>query len=152
MLYIDIDGCFADFNKACIQHTGSPYRKDCWSTLDRVPNLFSTLEVIPYSWMIISFLEARNIKYELLGALPLLTEKLVTAQRDKVQWVRDRLDIDVQVNLVASRHYKKYFCKNEDILIDDLPDNIKQWEEVGGIGILHTNWDDTIERLKEIYK
>lgn len=69
-----------------------------------------------------------------------------------VQGVRDKLDIDVQVNLVASRHYKKYFCKNEDILIDDLPDNIKQWKEVGGIGILHTNWDDTIERLKEIYK
>lgn len=150
MLYIDVDGVLADFNKACIQHTGKPYHKECWSILERVPNLFSTLEVMPYSWMVLSFLEQRNIQYELLGALPLLTEKLVTAQRDKVQWVRDKLQIDVQVNLVASRHYKKYFCKCGDILIDDMPDNIKQWEEVGGIGIFHTDWENTIKRLDSI--
>lgn len=154
MLYLDIDGVLADFNKACIEYTGKSYHKDCWSTLEKIPNLFYNLDLIEGAQEGMDYIEnILGVPCSFLGALPLPTDKLITAQYDKVQWIRDKLESTAQVNLVASRHYKKYFCKGEkDILIDDMLDNIQQWGYAGGTGILFVSWEDTINKLKEIYK
>jgi hypothetical protein len=37
-------------------------------------------------------------------------------------------------------------------LIDDTPDVIEDFNRAGGIGILHENAADTIERLKSIFQ
>ena len=43
------------------------------------------------------------------------------------------------------------YIQSNDILVDDQERNIKDWESQGGIGILHTDFDSTISKLKEIY-
>lgn len=45
---------------------------------------------------------------------------------------------------------KQNFGKPKDILIDDREPNIQRWEEMGGIGILHTSAEETIRKLKEL--
>ncbi len=56
------------------------------------------------------------------------------------------------------RESKRYFAKDHDgshfgrpnVLIDDYPENIREWEASGGIGILHTSAATTINRLKQL--
>jgi len=52
--------------------------------------------------------------------------------------------------ILTSASTKKNYAKGNRILIDDRPDNIYQWREAGGIGILHVNTEDTIKQLKNI--
>jgi hypothetical protein len=44
---------------------------------------------------------------------------------------------------------KQNYIKDKDILIDDCEQNIQRWEAEGGIGILHTSAEDTIQQLKK---
>ena len=43
-----------------------------------------------------------------------------------------------------------YPFQEGDILIDDYPSNIRAWEKAGGIGILHTDAQSTIQQLQTI--
>ena len=44
---------------------------------------------------------------------------------------------------------KQEFAKSNAILIDDKESNIEQWNNRGGIGILHTSTNDTLKQLKK---
>lgn len=80
----------------------------------------------------------------------------------KMEWLKNNLHIKQDFYTVNPKkwkpHYKivfnskKYlFVRNEyDILIDDTPGKIEAWVKAGGIGILHTNVNDTITKLKSI--
>lgn len=155
MIYIDLDGVCADFNKRCIELTGKPYQgKETWKVLQKVPNFFLTLDVLEGTedsllWIKDYFCQSNA---EFLTALPLPTDKLYSAQRDKVEWCKNlHHDLNtLQVNCVQNWSFKKYFAKDSsDILIDDSERNCKDWELAGGIAILHKNWNSTIDKLKE---
>ena len=45
---------------------------------------------------------------------------------------------------------KQEYASPTSILIDDREKNIQQWEDAGGIGILHTSAANTIEQLKKL--
>ena len=53
------------------------------------------------------------------------------------------------------RQDKKRFAKDgrtkrPNVLVDDHPKNIKEWEDQGGIGIHHTSVNKTIAQLKKL--
>jgi hypothetical protein len=50
--------------------------------------------------------------------------------------------------VLASRANKQDYAKPNAILIDDRPDTIIEWENKGGIGILHKSAEETIQKLK----
>jgi hypothetical protein len=52
--------------------------------------------------------------------------------------------------ILASAEKKQNYSKPNKILIDDRPDNVSQWKSKGGIGILHTNSQDTIKQLQNL--
>jgi hypothetical protein len=52
--------------------------------------------------------------------------------------------------ILAYAKDKKNYANSTSILIDDREDNIKQWQEAGGIGILHTSAANTIAQLKKL--
>ena len=52
--------------------------------------------------------------------------------------------------ILAKRENKQNYVDKSNILIDDRPDNIAEWESNGGIGILHTSAASTIKKLKEL--
>ena len=45
---------------------------------------------------------------------------------------------------------KQLYSQPDRILIDDHEDNIREWREKGGIGILHTSAQDTIKQLQNL--
>ena len=63
-------------------------------------------------------------------------------------WVKNNLP-GIPLILASAKKKQNYSGRNK-ILIDDRPDNIEQWRSQGGIGILHTNTQDTIKQLKNI--
>lgn len=52
--------------------------------------------------------------------------------------------------ILASRDKKRLYSGKNKILIDDRSDNINEWIENGGIGILHKNSSQTIKDLKKL--
>jgi hypothetical protein len=52
--------------------------------------------------------------------------------------------------ILASAEKKQNYSGKDKILIDDRPDNINQWREKGGFGILHISAADTIKQLQNI--
>ena len=56
----------------------------------------------------------------------------------------------VVVNTVM-REDKPKFCTGKGcVLIDDVERNIRDWNAMGGTGILHVDPKDTLQKLKEI--
>ena len=60
-------------------------------------------------------------------------------------WVKNNIPGTKLILSAADK--KQNYSKPDTILIDDRPDNIHQWRLRGGIGILHTNTQDTIKQL-----
>jgi len=63
-------------------------------------------------------------------------------------WVRNNMP-GVKLTLAQARNKQNYAAPNH-ILIDDRKSNIDQWRAQGGIGILHTSAEDTIQQLKKL--
>ena len=86
---------------------------------------------------------------EILTGIPKPRRGILTAGEDKINWVRRVLSENVTVNIVY-REEKPQYCKGRmDILIDDAAENIRQWEEIGGTGILHISAEGTAKILRE---
>jgi hypothetical protein len=63
-------------------------------------------------------------------------------------WVKNNL-AGTKLILSSASTKKQYSGKNH-ILIDDRADNIQGWISEGGIGILHTSTENTIQQLKKL--
>lgn len=154
-LYLDLDGVFADFNGRCnsmgISYAVAPSK--AWEKLDKVPNLFANLDPVPGSISFYNNIIELGIEPTILTALPsMLTNELVTASKDKREWVAKHLDPKLQVIAVDSWKDKKIFAAS-NVLVDDARRNILDWDYHGGIGI----WHDTgyhypsLRMIKEVY-
>lgn len=153
-LYLDLDGVFADLNGFCnsmgISYAVAP--AEAWKKLDKVPNLFSKLDPVPGAIQFYKDIRELGLEPIILTALPMLTNELVTAPKDKREWVHKYLDPKLQVITVDSWADKKTFAK-ASVLVDDSRRNILDWDYHGGIGI----WHDTgyhypsLRMLKEVY-
>ena len=76
-----------------------------------------------------------------------------TSKEDKMTWIKTNMSpVPHNIHLVLRKDKQKYAKYNgiPNILIDDYAPNIKEWNAAGGIGILHTSTEDTIQRLKKL--
>jgi len=155
-IYVDLDGVMANFEKGIVDLTGIHYwdrlSDRFWDRIGEEPNFFYNLDLLPGSFLM---LEALLIKHgtdivEILTATPRPTNLLATADEDKRRWVRDLAGDEIVVNTVVGGKNKYKFLEENPraVLIDDYERNIKLWVEHGGCGILHTDPDSTITKLK----
>lgn len=151
-LFIDLDGCAADFYSFVTDNLGinfSNNHKEAWKRIEQVPNFFYHLPKIE------GFQEVFDFAYEhfdcsILTALPLLTVKLTTAAKDKTRWVHEHLHPDVEVICTQGWRGKRTYAGEGIILLDDMRRNIEDWEDAGGIGLHHTSNARSLEILQRI--
>jgi hypothetical protein len=75
---------------------------------------------------------------------------------DKLEWVSQHITPaigrDLKVNFGPYSRDKRNWARRRlitppDILVDDRHLNIEQWNEAGGLGILHRSFDTTLQQL-----
>lgn len=66
----------------------------------------------------------------------------------KNAWVQKNLNIPI--TKVIHESNKSKYAGSDKILIDDYDKNIREFQNAGGIGILHTNTNNTISQLQSI--
>jgi hypothetical protein len=95
---------------------------------------------------LINYLRSLHIPTEILSSTS--SEKRDAEIREqKIEWLKNH-NIEFPVNLVPGKRLKRNFSNQNSLLIDDTAQNIDQWREEGGIGILHTDALTTIGILK----
>lgn len=159
-IYVDLDGVIADFNKSAsniigrkINRNEHPITSDEWQKLVNTKNFYYNLgktrdadELIHYLKNLIldeDFFE--NYKIEFLSTAP---ESIPKSKIDKIFWC-DRYYPNIKCNIVIQKTEKSLYCEfpENDILIDDDFENIKNWK---GIGVHHVNTKNTIFEIEEI--
>jgi 5'(3')-deoxyribonucleotidase len=151
-----MDGVVADFNEYAFRVHGFgsevEYPDNLWNQIARNPRLYRDLKKTPYADDLVNFCRTfakdRNMELYFLTAVP-KSNKLHWAFYDKVMWGQTYFP-DVPVHFGPFSKDKQFHCKQGDILIDDRIQNIDEWNRVGGIGILHDLYENTIFRLKNL--
>jgi hypothetical protein len=149
-IYCDMDGVLVDFEKGYEELTGKNIRgnhvkgdSSFWQPIaDAGESFWTGLTWMSDGMQLWEYIKQYNPK--LLSA----PSRDKSSRTGKEKWVEQ--NIPGTVLLLKSAELKQLYASPKSILIDDRADNIKRWNEAGGIGILHTSAIDTINKLKEL--
>lgn len=110
-----------------------PYILTAYPKGDRV--LINRVSSEKYKWIVKHFGEDQGKRF------------ICTSRDEKKKYAQYK---DVPISLKTPEKVLHATIAGPNILVDDLPYNIQQWNEAGGIGILHQNdMLKTIEEVKE---
>lgn len=151
MIYVDMDGVLVDFNGFIKRQFGKNFvdldNDWIWSELAKYEDLYANLDPMIDAYDLWNAI--KHLNPQILTAVPSKIN-MPTAINDKVEWISKYFGHGHKINFGPYSVDKQKWCKPGDILIDDSPLNIMQWESRSGIGILHATADLTIKRLKEL--
>ncbi|RXA19980.1 hypothetical protein EQO05_07515 [Methanosarcina sp. MSH10X1] len=159
-LFLDMDGVLTDFTGACeklgndMMFWYSNDRELFWKKITSAGVEFWS----EMAWMsggkeLHGFLRSSGSCPTILSALPGPERKkaLTNAREGKIKWLRKELGISyAETAILCYRPEKALQSGIARILIDDNSENIREWEEAGGIGILHKNTSRTIRHFSKI--
>ncbi len=161
-IYLDMDGVLADFDRGVRElcrmeppnqnGKGDPKQDDAmWEAIREIGHFYDRLELMPGAKEMFDAIYAKyGDRCEILTGIPKEKRGIVTAGEDKTNWTHRLLAKDIRVNIVY-REQKPEYCKGKDcILIDDLESNIREWETMGGTGILNTSAEETLRELEQL--
>lgn len=138
LVYFDLDGVLFDLDLEYNLRFGHSARKAdgsvFWPKVKTVPDFFRNLPLMPGAMDLWNAVppERRRILSAVARSIP----ECATQKREAVH---THFDIpDEHIHLVEGREKKKEFCRPGDFLIDDREDNIEEWVEAGGTGLLYT--------------
>lgn len=162
-IYFDMDGVLADFERGVKEICGlepisqnaknndSQAEVDMWEAIRKVGNFYDCLEFMPGAKeMFDTVYNKYGDKCEILTGIPKPKRGIVSAGDDKKAWVKRLLSKDIMVNIVYREEKPKYCTGKDCVLIDDFEKNIKEWEAIGGTGILNKSADETMAELKKL--
>jgi hypothetical protein len=161
-IYFDLDGVMANFEKGVhdmcgmdpFSHEDEPFTgfdDEMWDKIRDVGHFYDKLELMPGALDLFNDLYAKyGDKCEILSGIPKPRRGITTAGEDKINWVHRMLNKDIVVNIVYKEEKPQYCTGRDCILIDDLPANIRAWEDMGGTGIINSGADDTRQTLVEM--
>ena len=150
-IYCDMDGVLVDFNKRFGELSAWGPEKfiekngldEFWELIDgRGVGFWVGMEWMEDGKQLWNTLK-ENFEVELLSS----PSRAENSRLGKRLWVRNH-KLGAKLNLAYSKNKKKYAAPNH-VLIDDRKDNIEDWENAGGVGILHTSTENTIECLRK---
>ncbi len=158
-IFCDMDGVLVDIIGGMTKLAGisrlSPESFETWLEKNKKkfdaehPNLFAHLPWMADGKRLWAYISKHNS--HILSAHTKSWQP--TSKQDKMTWINSNMNPKpTEINLVLRKQKQDFAKKNgiPNILIDDYPENIREWEAKGGIGILHKNAADTIARLKKL--
>lgn len=162
-IYFDMDGVLADFERGVKEICGvtppdqnAKHHKpgdddEMWEKIKATKHFYDYLELMPGAKEMFDLLyEKHGDKCEILTGIPKPRRGIKTAGEDKTAWAHRLLARDVKVNVVF-REEKPQYCSGPGcILIDDMQRNVRDWNAMGGTGILFVSAEETIKRLREM--
>ena len=162
-IYFDMDGVLADFERGVKEICGltppsqnAKHRKpgeddEMWKAIKACPHFYDYLELMPGAKdMFDAVYEKYGDKCEILTGIPKPHREIVNAADDKKIWIKRLLSEDVIVNTVFRAEKPQYCTGKGSILIDDMERNIKEWNEMGGIGIVNVSAEETMIMMREM--
>ena len=163
MIYLDMDGVLADFERGVKELCGreplsqngkrrDPKQDDLmWERIRKTDHFYDRLEPMPGAKeMFDAVFGAYGDRCEILTGIPKEKRGIVTAAEDTVSWMKRILSDQIKVN-ICYRAEKILKCTGPGtILIDDLKKNIDEWQAAGGTGILHRSAEETMKELKNL--
>lgn len=161
-IYFDMDGVLADFDRGVRELCGlqagtqgkaqDPAADDrMWAAIREAGRFYDRLELMPGAKEMFDRVYGKyGDRCEILTGIPKEKRGIPTAGEDKENWMKRMLSDRIKVNIVY-REKKPKFCKGKHcVLIDDLEGNIRDWEEIGGTGILHVSAEHTLAELEKM--
>ena len=155
-----MDGVLADFDRGVRelcgmetpeQGTRSLQQDDLmWEKIRETDHFYDRLELMPGAKEMFDRIYGKyGNRCEILTGIPKEKRGIVTAEQDKISWMKRVLSDSIVIN-VCYRAEKIRKCTGPDaVLIDDLQKNIDEWKAAGGTGILHVSAEKTLEELKK---
>jgi hypothetical protein len=152
-IYLDMDGVIADFDKRYkARYKMEPKEAEQHKEFDKFftqfinDEEFATLDLMPDAMELINYLRSLKVPTEILSSSA--SEKRDPQIRpQKMEWLKKN-NIEFPAIIVPGKRHKKDYSNKNTLLIDDTPVNIDQWRREGGVGILHTDAQTTINILK----
>jgi hypothetical protein len=149
-LFVDMDGVIVDFEDGYERLTGKDIKGnhvkgdgDFWQPItDAGVKFWAGLKWMPDGKELWSYIKSYNP--EILSA----PSREESSKIGKHVWIKNNIP-GVKL-ILKSAPRKQELAEPNAILIDDRKDNIEQWVNAGGIGILHTSADNTITQLKKL--
>ena len=150
-IYCDMDEVLVDFVRGADLAVGGSFikydREERWRKINKIGDFWENLGwkldaeilhdfIIPYNSYILSAYTRRD----------------PSSRAGKIKWVEKNTKFKISNIHLVLRAQKKNYAKTkagmQNILIDDYDKNIREWEDEGGIGILHSEVGKTIKDLK----
>lgn len=151
----DMDGVLYDFENLFRQVMPGVDMEDdnawTWQALyAREPNMYWNGNAMPGIQEVFDFAATKGDNYILTAIPSRWNWPHVTTH--KRMWVTANFNVKPQrvrfgPYAVDKQQHVEY---SDDVLIDDRERNIKQWNRMGGIGILHRSPEETFERIKRL--
>ena len=158
-LYLDMDGVIADFFGAIEKKFEIDHWKDLEDPLLAIKGFkntdwFNTLDLFPTSKKLVQ--ACRDIAGRDYGicSSPILDDEMNTGYW-KLVWLDRHGFLPEIPNLIFTKEKYKFANENvsgePNILVDDKPSNIREWNAAGGIGLLYqANENDVDELINDI--
>jgi hypothetical protein len=159
-LFLDMDGVLTDFTGAC-EKLGDDmmfwYSNDkelFWKKIASAGiEFWSEMPWMPGGKELHGFFRSSGFFPTILSALPGPERKkaLTYAREGKIKWLRKELGPSyAETAILCCRPEKALQSGAARVLIDDNSENIREWEEAGGIGILHKSSSRTIRCFSKV--
>lgn len=150
-IYCDMDGVLVNFVQGYKELTGidtSKYVKgdaSFWTPVDEAgAEWWANLDWMPDGPTLWNYIKKYN-PYILSSP-----SRSQTSRVGKDAWCKIHIPNQYKKLLLYPRHEKQKFAAPNHILIDDMASTIKEWNNKGGIGILHKSAATTIFALKAL--
>jgi 5'(3')-deoxyribonucleotidase len=161
-IYIDMDGVVADWESLAKEVLGTQPRDINgrwpdyeWQKVKAIEHFYYKLNTMPRADELMAL--ARRFRDELGWRLYMLTalphdDSHPEAAADKYEWMYERWP-DVPVRLGPYSHDKWRHASPGDILVDDRPSNIQEWQEAGGVAVhVTSDYALALDQLHELFK
>lgn len=151
-VYVDCDGVLADFDShfedkfgLTSQHYEDAHgTKKFWGDIQYLGTFFLDLPLMPDAKALMNYLDYWNIRPIILTGCPMGT----WSQPQKLAWAKKHFPGTPMITC-RSRE-KALYCREGDVLIDDITKYKHIWEAAGGTYIVHTSAENTMEELERI--